>query len=120
MAKLGYVVRLIVICGLCMLTSGCFFNTLLSRITVSSIGEEVRTIIDMAFSGATGAVCISSFGPTDCTYIIDGNPVGSTFSFAGDYGLAGLLIDPVILQVPSAATNFTGTLTDPGRTTNLT
>ena len=119
MAKLGYVVRLVVICGLCMLTSGCFFNALLSRIMVFSIGEEVRTIIDLAFSGGTGAVCYS-LGSTDCTYIINGEVVGTSFSFLGDYGLVGSLIDPVILQVPSAATAFSGTFTGPGGTTNLT
>ena len=120
MAKLDDVVRVVVICGLCMLTSGCFFNALLSRITVFSVGEGVRTIVDLVFSGGTGAICLSSAGPTDCTYIIDGNPVGTSFSFVGDYGLAGALIDPVILQVPSAATNFSGTFIGPGGTTNLT
>jgi hypothetical protein len=119
MRKLGYILRLVVIGGLCMLTSGCFFNALLSRIEVVSAGELVSTILDVVFSGGTGAVCYSIAGSSDCTYVINGQPVGSSLAFAGQ-GSVGALIDPVIMQVPSAATAFSGTFTGPGGTTNLT
>ena len=121
MGKLRYTARIVIVCSLCMLTSGCFFNALLSRITVSSIAEEVTTIIDLVFGGGTGAVCesTSTSGSNDCTYIINGQSVGSSFGFPGEFGLVGALIDPVILQVPSAATAFSGTFTGPGGTTNL-
>ena len=86
-----------------MLLTACALRSLFGNvIIVNDIGEEVNEIITTVFSDSTAAVCIEAdYGFYECTYIIDGDIITSTLYLLSEYGLAGVLIDPVILQVPA-------------------
>jgi hypothetical protein len=108
------VLRCVSICGLCSALSGCFLNALFSRVTVNGFEEEANFTLAAIQASASVALCSDlggAFGnsPVACTYVVDGQEIASTFSLASEFGLLGAIIDPVILQVPIAATNFTGT-----------
>jgi hypothetical protein len=124
MATLARVLRPVVMCGLSAVLGGCFLNATLSRVTVTSISEEVTQTIAAFQSSATVAVCADLSGsfpglPINCTYIVDGTPIGSTTSFIRDFGVFGVIVDPVILQVPASATNLTGTFSGTSTSGNL-
>ncbi len=73
MKKLHYVAKFVMFCALCALTSGCFLSSVLSRVFVSSFKEQIHAIVDLAFSGGTGAVCFQrSSGFRTCDYFING------------------------------------------------
>ncbi len=94
--------------------SGCFLRSLFSNvIIVSTIGEEVDEIVTTVFSDSTAAVCnMSDFGFTNCTYIVNGETVTSTFYLLGESGVAGVLIDPLLLELPAGVTDVVGTFED--------
>jgi len=93
--------------------SGCFLQLALGRVVTESIGENIRVQIAAIFSRATVAACLD-LGEDffECTFFIDGIEVASTFSLRTELGFFGILVDPVILQVPEDATNFEGTFDD--------
>ena len=112
---------------LLMMLSGCFLQFLVGRVFVRTIGEEVEAIIAASFSNTTTAVCteeefINEEGKlvtdVECTYIIASEEFPfipdqtSTAQLISEFGILGVFIDPVILQVPIDATNFTGTFDD--------
>jgi hypothetical protein len=56
------------------------------------------------FSDSTAAVCLGTdYGFYECTYIIDGDIITSTLYLISEFGLTGVLIDPVILEIPQGA-----------------
>jgi hypothetical protein len=95
------------------LLSGCFLRSMFGRVViVSDIANEVNEIIAAVFGGATVAVCYAPDGYlAQCMYIVDGEIITSTFYLVSELGLAGVLIDPLILQVPAGAITVTATYT---------
>jgi hypothetical protein len=94
-----------------MLTSGCALRALFGNvIIVEDLEEEVNEIITTIFSDSTAAVCLETvYSSYECTYIIDGEIITSTLSLISEFGLTGVLIDPVILQVPDDVSEITAT-----------
>ena len=125
----GHVVRLVIAFGSCTLLGGCVLSTLLTRIEAGDMGGLSTTVAELYATGGTGAACLGGLvgrlaapeltTAVKCLYIIDGEIVTSTSSLELEFGLFGLLFDPVILQVPAAATAFSGTFTGPGGTQAL-
>ena len=116
------VLRFVLMCGLCLGLSGCILNALLSRVT---LGDEISfTIVGLQASTTVRScneLAITLQGrPFQCTFVIGGQEGPSAFTFASEFGLFGAIIDPVILQVPVAATNFTGTFSGTTTSGNLT
>ncbi|MCC7352690.1 MAG: hypothetical protein IT330_02955, partial [Anaerolineae bacterium] len=65
------------------------------------------------FSDSTAAVCLNTdYGYYECTYILDGEIITSTLYLLSEYGVTGVLIDPLILQVPADVTDVTATYDD--------
>jgi hypothetical protein len=105
--------------ALVLLTSGCFLRLALGGVRVETIGEEVDEIIAAVFANTSTAVCaeVTSGGVTtvECTYIIASEEFPfiphqtSTAQLISEFGVFGLFIDPLILQVPEDAHTFTGT-----------
>ena len=93
------------------LSSGCFFRILQITVTTTqggypdyAEGHHVGIGIHVEASTCDENTSIPEF--YGCTYIItgaDGLPIGitSTFELVSEYGFFGLLIDPLILQVPA-------------------
>lgn len=108
--------------GLLLLTpllSGCFLRALSGNIT----GGEDDAVGHVAGTSIT-ASCSSAFAGTEgefgCLYTllyVDGElflDMVSTGQLISEFGLFGVLIDPVILQVPEDVSDVTGTFTDTG------
>lgn len=111
MRTLGRGARFALVCGIWMSTSGCFLDALLSSVVVFTIGEGSHTAVRLQAS-ATVRACSVFEGtniPLHCSYVIDGEEIGSDASLASPFAILAFLIDPLILQVPEAASNFSGT-----------
>ena len=113
----------ILLCTVTLTTSGCFLRLVLGGVTVESLSEEIDLVISSVTANASAAVCRESpfTGAIECTYVIQ-DPEGflatttSTASLVSEFGLFGVVIDPLILQVPSGlngVSNVTGTVDDP-------
>lgn len=118
MKMLNRCLPLLVVAGLSLFLDGCILQSLLSRVTVTSIGEGVDLTIATVQAGATLAVCtdLSAISPDSlvrCNYIVEGRIITSSVTLLSELGVFGLLIDPVILQVPATATGFVGTFAGP-------
>src|SRR5262245_45675560 len=98
------------LCALALTTSGCFLRFVSARVEVTTIGDEVNQGITAVFANATVAVCADLRGTfpdtsVDCTYVFGDEETGfatvtSTATLINDFGLFGVIIDPLILQVP--------------------
>jgi hypothetical protein len=125
MRTLGRAARVALLCCVGLSTSGCFLNALLSTVVVTTIGEEVQTTIATIQASATVRLCsdlTGTFGssvPVECSYFINGQPIGSEFQLASQFGIFGVILDPLIMQVPAAAGNFSGTFGGTGVTGSL-
>lgn len=115
--------RLCFIVFLGLSVNGCFLNAVLSRVTVTTIGKEVDRTFAAIEASASVAICadLEDFPgvPVSCTYVIGGKEITSTFELISELGLFGILIDPIILQVPEAATSFGGTYSGTTTSGNL-
>ena len=102
---------ILLICALSTLLTACALRSLFGNvIIVGNIKEEVNEIITTVFSDSTAAVCLDTdYGFYECTYIIDGEIITSTLYLVSEFGITGVLIDPVILQIPADATGVAGT-----------
>src|SRR3989337_591849 len=109
--RLRPILILLLVCVLSTLLTACALRSLFGNvIIVEDIEEEVNEIITTVFSDSTAAVCLSTdYGFYECTYIIDGDIITSTLYLLSEYGITGVLIDPVILQVPEDVTVVTAT-----------
>jgi hypothetical protein len=96
-----------------LLLTGCFLRGLFGNtIIAEDLGEEITEIVNAIIGDSTVAVCSSPNAPRyDCTYIVNGEELSSTVYLVSEYGLAGVLIDPVILQVPANAISITAIFT---------
>ena len=101
--------------GLGLFLTGCMLRAMFGNVVVTEdLSEDINLIIDSVLAEATVAACFQAsappFGPTStCTYIIDGEIVTSTVSLLSEFGLAGVLIDPVIAQIPAGVHTLTAT-----------
>jgi hypothetical protein len=97
--------------GLGLLLTACALRAMFGNvIIVEDIAAEVNEIIETVFTDSTAAVCLNTdYGFFECTYIIDGDIITSTLYLLGEFGITGVLIDPLIAQVPSDATVITAT-----------
>ena len=112
--------RSVVLAGLlslsAILLTGCVLRSMFGNvIIVEDIENEVNEIITTVFSDSTAAVCLSTdYGFYECTYIVDGEIITSTLYLLSEFGLTGVLLDPLILQVPGNVVSVTATLTPTG------
>lgn len=105
-----------------LLLTGCFLRSMFGRVVVvEDFSTEINEIITAIFGDASVAVCsvpsvpgVSSAVGFNCTYIIDGEELSSTVSLVSEFGLEGVLLDPVILQVPDNVISITATFTPTG------
>ncbi len=93
--------------------SGCFIQALLGHVRGGD-GEEL--IVSLQGSAVT-ATCVNNEVDgvvfLECTYVIDdGGPgleITSSSRLISEFGLLGVFIDPLVVQVPAAASGFSGT-----------
>ncbi len=105
----GRAVRLAVVCLMACTLSGCFFPEII-EIFIS--GEEGSEFIAFSFSATSDfSHCTREEEGSNtftCTYLGEAGIVDSTVSLSGDDILFLLLLDPLIVQLPTAASNFAG------------
>lgn len=108
------ILRLFLVCALSTFLTACALRSLFGNvIIVQDIGDEVNEIITTVFSDSTAAVCLDTdYGFYECTYIIDGEIITSTLYLLSEFGITGVLIDPVILQIPDDVTEIAATYDD--------
>jgi hypothetical protein len=123
MRTLGRGARLALVCGIWMLTSGCLVNALFSFVAVTSFGEGAHTDVSVQASANVRVCADLAVMPqtlaVHCTYVINEETIESDANLASVLGILGFIIDPLILQVPTAATNFRGTFGGTSTTGNL-
>jgi hypothetical protein len=117
-------IRLISLVSLAALpAAGCFLQLTIAVREATTLSEEIDLVIDAIRTQATVAVCQTDpfFSPgfRRCTYVIDGEPVTSTTTLLSEGGIAGAVLDPVILELPAGVTNITGTFAGGGLSGNL-
>jgi hypothetical protein len=104
-----------------LLLSGCFL-----RLLFGAVGEretEFGTVFVATIGGTWGPMAICDFdeegGLVDCSYSFldfEADPPiierTSSAELISEFGILGVFIDPLIIQVPAGATNFTGMFDD--------
>jgi hypothetical protein len=99
---------------LCASLSGCLILDVWGNVrSQPSIPGEVDDLTASLEAAATGGNCFSSGEPNHkhiaCRYGVDGETITSTAELIWALGQFGILIDPLILQVPSDVINVTAT-----------
>ncbi len=96
------------------LLSGCFLRSLFGNvIIVEDLTTEIDAVITAVEIGSTVAVCqVNDFWEFGCTYIVEGMTIDSTGRLLREFPLAGVLLDPVIVQVPADAGEIEATFDD--------
>jgi hypothetical protein len=94
--------------------SGCFLQQVVGNVQVhSGVTPELRDLITHTSAIVNGGFCLTAsdagFKHVVCSYFIDGEPISSTVDLIGEFGLYGVLIDPLILEVPSNVISVTAT-----------
>lgn len=111
-------VRGTVLLAISLLLGGCFLRVILGGATTDDLG----TFIDFIFDDVSAAYCRDLDGSSECMYNLvteDGSADRtSTTELVSELGVFGLLIDPIILQVPDAVQSAAGTITDEAGTTH--
>lgn len=103
-----------------MSTTGCFLRSMLGHHFVTTLGEDIELNIAAFSANVTTGVCLQddfhTGGLVQCTYYFASEElfpeVTSTAQLIADFGLFGVLVDPLILQVPADAGNFVATFYD--------
>lgn len=103
-----------VVAALALSTSGCFLQLLTG--TAFDGGES---LIVTAETDSILSTCTNSSFSVGCSYFIrdeNGVPVDftSTADLISEFGFLGLIIDPLLYQIPETAFNITGTYDDGG------
>ena len=98
---------------LALVFSGCIINLLFGFASTSDIDE----FQDIVFEGETNvALCkemvIDGGIFIECIYHFDDSDTASTAELLREFGLLGVFLDPVIIQVHEDAFNFNGTFDD--------
>ena len=95
------------------LAGGCFLTLLLLTVTEAE-GDTILDLTGAFFASRCETEAISKADLVECRY---GGGLGellSLFSLYSDFGLFGLLVDPVIVQVPTPVSNVVGSFDDGG------
>lgn len=120
--KFRRIVQFAMLCTLPMLLSGCFLRLLFG--TVAERDTDFGTIFVADIGGTFGPTAICDIDPetgnlVECRYEFldfEAEPpiieVTSTAQLIEEFGILGLFIDPLILQVPADTSNFVGTIDD--------
>lgn len=121
--KFRRIVQFAMLCTLPMLLTGCFLRLLFG--TVGIRDKDFTTVFVADIGGRFGPTAICRFDPemsnlVECRYEFTdafGDPPVtisriSTAQLVSEFGVLGLFIDPLILQVPADADNFVGTIDD--------
>ena len=108
----GRGVALLGVVALCLSASGCFLQTI-SGATFEAGGSLITTVE----TNSVLAACTNLNFTVECTYFFrdeNGVPVDviSSADLISEFGLLGVLIDPLIYQIPLGATNIIGTYDD--------
>jgi hypothetical protein len=94
--------------------SGCLLQQAIGFFQIfSSEGSEVDRVIANILADTIGGNCSAASSPfnseVECAYVVDGEVVTSTVDLISELGLLGVLIDPLILEVPAGVFNVTAT-----------
>jgi hypothetical protein len=99
---------------MCASLSGCFLQQVVGNAQVhSGVTPELRDLIAhssaIVNAGLCSVVSKPGFKHVECSYFVDGEPISSTVELFTVFGLYGVIIDPLILQVPSDVISVTAT-----------
>jgi len=109
-----WLTRVGLMAGLAAGLAGCWLRTIIGNVVVEpDLGAQINDVVTAAFSGTTASFCSSASSPPDmtyntCDYVVDGVPLSSTTTLIAEQGLFGVLLDPLILEVPSNVISATG------------
>jgi hypothetical protein len=100
--------------------SGCFLRLVLGAEVVEDLGEQIDRVVTAMLANATTAVCLQSdfftSNRVECDYVIPGPDgfatVTSTATLVSEFGLFGVVIDPLVVELPAGATDIAGTFDD--------
>jgi hypothetical protein len=114
----------LLLCTVALTTSGCFLRLVLATVVVESISAEVDKIVGNVFGNVTAGVCRQDevTGALDCTYTFQSEEFPnipdqtSTATLLSEFGLFGVIVDPLILQLPAGVISVSGTVDDPADT----
>lgn len=106
-------------------SSGCFLRFWLGRAVVESSGNGFDLISTEFSADSTTATCRRSLitGLLECTYVLT-DPDGflfditSTSQLVSELGLFGVVVDPLVLELPDGVTNIAGTYAEDGNPAN--
>ena len=88
----------------------------LLRIAIGSeyYEDDLGEFIDNIFASVSTAYCTenSTFGTTECQYSLNGGTITSTAQLVSELGVVGIIIDPLILELPDTVQDIEGTYTD--------
>src|SRR5258705_5304083 len=93
--------------------SGCFLRLAVGNVNYVETGlDEINDWVQKVSSSATGGTCYSFAAPphnrnVQCSYVVDGEPLSSTVSLVSEFGIFGVFVDPLILEVPDDVISVT-------------
>ena len=92
---------------------GCFLQFTLGRVIISSISEFVDRVITSIVAEATISICRAD-GEVglQCLHFVNGKEIASTMALVDQNGFFGVLVDPVVIEVPVEVTGIGGTWSD--------
>lgn len=103
---------------LALLLPACFLRSTLGVVYVDSITGDLQRTSAALDAGATVAICITGSELTSlngtCTYVFSNGTVTSTFRLQSEYGVFGLIVDPLVVQVPDDASEVVVTVSREG------
>ncbi len=107
--RAGLQIGAAVACGL--LLTGCFFRGVFGHVIyLTDEDDHLTQVLAQTGVGSTVSVCsVDINGLRLCTYVIDGEIVTPTLFVSSELLLVGLLIDPLIAQVPADVSTITAT-----------
>jgi len=98
------------LCLLALTTSGCFLSGLFGRVAAQSLSEFIDLVTANISGNGTAKICFETgIGVVDCTYVLEGEELTTSIALIMGFGILGVFIDPLILQVPAGAAAITGT-----------
>lgn len=99
---------------LAVVASGCFLRALLGFEEVVSLSEQLERYFAAIQADATTANCEQNpFGPgVTCLYTLPDGSRSSTADLISELGFLGVIIDPLVLELPASATGIRGTYED--------
>ena len=103
------------VCAASLASGACFLRLVLANEVVETISDAIDRHAVAVHVAATVAICEDlAFPnlPVTCSYFVDGVPIASTARLTSELGLFGVLVDPLIIELPAGATGLAGTYDD--------